>query len=243
MLANLFYEKEVNCPICLVSFQTITIKANKNIPIGKDADFRQIYADVTPYFYDVWVCPSCHYAAPRTIFLTVKPEETIAIAEVLSKNKRKIDPLGERTPHDALLCHKLALLCLSYRHIPASTIAALCLKTAWIYRILHDPQETEYLHKAIRYYEEAYSAERFPIAGLTEIRLQYLLGELYRRIKDFPQSIHWFGKAVMSPLAPSEPAILKMARDQWAIAKGEYNIVKGASEELAIAGEEEYSLP
>lgn len=242
MLASLFYEKEVSCPICLTSFHTITIKANKNIPIGKDADFRQIYADVTPYFYDVWVCPSCHYAAPKALFLTVKHDETIAIAEVLSKSKLKLNPLGEREPHNALLCHKLALLCLSYRNIPASAIAGLCLKTAWIYRILRDPQELEYLQKAIRYYEEAYTAERFPIAGLTEIRLQYLLGELYRRVKNYPQSIQWFGKVVMSPLASSEPAILKMARDQWALAKEEFDKVKGVSDESA-ATDEEYSLP
>jgi uncharacterized protein (DUF2225 family) len=242
VLASLFYEKEVSCPVCLSSFQTITIKANKNIPIGKDADFRQIYADVTPYLYDVWVCPSCHYAAPKAIFHTVKHEETLAIAEILSKNRRKLNPLGEREPHDALLCYKLALLCVSFRNVPASTIAGLCLKTAWIYRLTRDPQEKEYLQKAIRYYEEAYAAERFPIAGLTEIRLQYLLGELYRRVRNFPQSIQWFGKVVMSPLASSEPAILKMAREQWGLAKEEYDLVKGASEESASTSEE-YSLP
>jgi hypothetical protein len=46
----------------------------------------------------------------------------------------------------------------------------------------------------------------------------------------------------MSPLVSSEPAILKMARDQWALAKEEYDKVKGASEESA-ATSEEYSIP
>lgn len=238
MLASLFYEKEVTCPICLTQFQMIIVKANKCVPIGKDEDFRQVYDEVTPYFYDVWVCPSCHYAAPKNIFPTVTHDETLAIAEVLSKSKLKLNPLGERETEAALTCYKLALLCMSYRKVPASAIASACLRTAWIYRTLRDEaSEQEYLRKAIKFYEEAFGTERFPIAGLSEIRLAYILGELYRRIKNYPESIQWFSKTVKNPMANTEPAILKMARDQWTMAKEQYNEEKNAVEETATPGE------
>ena len=240
MLASQFYEKEITCPICLTKFNVIIVKANKCIPIGKDEDFRQIYQDVTPFFYDIWSCPSCHYSAPKNIFHTVKPAETVAIAEVLAKSKLKINPLGERESEDALICYKLALLCMSYRKIPASSIAGILQKTAWIYRLQkNEALEQEYMNKAIKYYEEAYSTERFPIGGMSEIRLGYIIGELHRRTKHYPEAIQYFSKLVHHPLANSEPAILKMARDQWAKAKEEYNLVKNGGEDDAAAVEEE----
>lgn len=238
MLASLFFEKEVTCPICLTPFNIVVVKSNKVIPVGRDADFRQIYPDLTPYFYDIYVCPSCHYAAPKSIFDTVKHDEVLAIAEVLSKSKLQIDPLGEREPIDAITCYKLALLCMSYRNVPNSTIAGVCLKTAWVYRVMRDPREIDYLKKAIHYYKEAYANERFPIAGLSENRLSYLLGELSRRAKDYPEAIQWFSKVVMSPSASNEPAILKMAREQWGITKQEYDRDRGTVEEESAATSE-----
>lgn len=235
MLTNQFYEKEATCPVCLTTFNAVVIKSNKCIPSGKDSDFRFIYKDVTPYLYDIWVCPECHYAAPKNIFNKIKEEEVLKIAEVLSKGHLRLNPLGEREFSEALLCNKLALLCMSYRKVPVSLIAGVCLKTAWIYRTLKDPLESDYLHKAIRFYKEAYSSERFPITGLSEPRLAYLIGELSRRLHDYQEAIYWFNKAVSSPMSSAEPAIVKMARDQWSLAKEQYGGLKVNTSHLKVA--------
>ncbi|AZR73579.1 hypothetical protein BBF96_09365 [Anoxybacter fermentans] len=227
MSNNPFYKKKVTCPICLIEFETTLVKSHKCIPSDRDTDFCNYYSDVIPYLYDIWVCPQCYYAAPKSIFNKIKKDEINAIAEILAKSNLKLNPLGERKPKQALIYFKLALLCMSYREVPASTIAGVCLKTAWIYRLLKDSEkEEEYLKKAIKFYKKAFSTESFPIGNLTEIHLIYLLGELHRRIKEFPEAIQWFDKVVKNPLASTEPAIVKMARDQWALAKKEYDQFK-----------------
>ncbi len=196
-MSNPFYEKEVTCPICLTPFNATIVKSNKCISSGKDTDFRYIYSKVTPYLYDIWVCPQCYYAASKTIFDKLKPEEVNNIAQILATNNINMNPLGERSIQKALICNKLALLSLSYRKVPASTIAGICLKTAWMYRILKKTaNERTFLSKALFYYEEAYSTEHFPIGGLTQLRATYLLGELNRRLDNYAESIRWFNQAV-----------------------------------------------
>ncbi len=224
MSKNAFFLKEATCPICLTEFLATTVRPNRCIPQGKEADFHYKYSGVIPYLYDIWVCPECHYAAPKSIFNTVKHDEITKIAEILSKTKLPIDPLGERTHQQAITYFKLALLFMSYRKVPTSLIAGVCLKTAWIYRDLEDTtNEQEYIHKAIQFYEEAYSTERFPIGNLSEVRVAYLLGELHRRVGEYGEAVRWFDKAVNNPKSFAEPAIVKMARDQWSYAKEQYN--------------------
>lgn len=224
MSKNVFLMKKTTCPICLTEFLATTVRRSKCIPRGKESDFHSIYSDVIPYHYDTWVCPECHYAAPKSVFNKITPEEVNKLAEVLSKSTLAIDPLGERTAQQAITLFKLSLLCMSYRKLPASLIAGVCLKTAWIYRDLKDNEnEMKYLLRTIKYYTEGYSLESFPIGSLSEVRLAYLVGELYRRVGDFPTAIRWFGKAVNHPKAFLEPVIVKMARDQWSYSKEEYN--------------------
>ena len=127
---------------------------------------------------------------------------------------------------------------MAYRKVSNTLIAGVCLKTAWIYRQLKDENEYEYIKKAIKYYEDAYSVERFPVGKLTELRVAYLLGELNRRIESFSESIRWFDIAVRNPRAHSEPVIVRMARQQWAIAKEEYDKNKISYQTSTIATED-----
>lgn len=223
MLTTQFLAKDVTCPICLNRFKATSIRASKCIPSGKDTDFRQIYNGLTPYLYDIWVCPECNYSSPKSVFDEVKPGEIKKIAEVLASSNLKLDLNKERTFESSLIYFKVSLLLMSYRKVANVLIAGVCLKTAWIYRQLNDENEFEYLKKAIKYYEKAYSIERFPIAKLTELRVTYLLGELNRRVKNYSEAIRWFDIAVRNPKASAEPVIVRIARQQWAIAKEQYD--------------------
>ena len=220
---KIFLLKKTTCPICLSEFLATTVRSNKCIPQKKESDFHNIYSDVIPYLYDIWVCPECHYAAPKSVFNKLTHQEINQLAEILAKNTLTLEPLGERTPQQAITFFKLTLFCMSYRKLPASLIAGVCLKTAWVYRDLED-QENEiiYLLRSIKYYTEAYSTESLPIGLLSEVRLAYLIGELYRRVGDYPTAIRWFDIAVNHPKACLEPAIVKMARNQWSYAKTSY---------------------
>lgn len=227
MAKNIFIYKKTTCPICLTGFSATTVRASKCIPQKKETDFHYIYSDIIPYLYDIWVCPECHYAAPKSVFNQITRQEIYQLAEILAKCTLALEPLGERTPQQAITFFKLTLLCMSYRTLPASLIAGVCLKTAWIYRDLEDQEnEIVYLLRAIKFYTEAYSTESLPIGSLSEIRLAYLIGELYRRVGDYPTAIRWFDKAVNNPKACLEPAIVKMARDQWSYAKTAYQTNK-----------------
>ncbi|MCK4260711.1 MAG: DUF2225 domain-containing protein [Halanaerobiales bacterium] len=219
-MSNHFYKKKVTCPICLTPFHATVVKSNKCVSSGKDSDFRYIYPNITPYLYDIWVCPQCFYASPKGVFNEIKPNEVNKIAQILATHQINMNPLGERKLETALISNKLALLTLSYRKVPASTIAGVCLKTAWIYRMLKNTKnERIYLEKALSYYEEVYSTEHFPIGGLTHLRAAYLIAEINRRLDNYEESIRRFDQVVRSPLAKSEPLIVRMARDQWSLAK------------------------
>ena len=43
--------------------------------IKKDSDFFIRYSLINPYFYDVWVCNSCGYAAMKADFDTIRSLE------------------------------------------------------------------------------------------------------------------------------------------------------------------------
>lgn len=224
MAKNPYYQKEVTCPVCLTEFETTAVRPNRCIPNGRDSDFCQHYPDANPYFYDSWVCPECHYASPKSIFNDLKKSEVNTIAKILANSELNLSPTGQRDLEQAIIYNKLALLFLSYRDVTNGIIAGITLKTAWLFRLKEDKdQEKEYLEKALGFYKEAYSKERLPIGGLNEVKITYLLGELSRRIGNYKEAIKWFDKTVNNPLASTQPALVKMARDQWALTKDLYD--------------------
>ena len=100
--------------------------------------------------------------------------------------------------------------------LPASHVASLTLRLAWLYREKQMvAEEQEMLQKAIDAYKAAFMKEKMPIGNLSEVTLTYLIGELLRRVGNFEEALSYLGRVVSNPQAKNEKRILDLAREAW----------------------------
>lgn len=209
---TLIFDKEVTCPICSKKFKTKIVKTNAPRIKSRDSDFLIRYNIINPLLYDVWVCPTCGYASLKGDFLKLKNhQKQLIIAHVSNQWNGKVYPpiLNEENAIERL---KLALLNAVVSEGNDSTKAYICLKIAWIYRLLEkDEEEKEFLEKAVEGFVIAYGKEYTPFYGLDTYLLMYLIGELNRRIGKNDDALLWFGNVITSKNAPYK--IKEKARD------------------------------
>mgnify|MGYP000397301625 CR=1 FL=1 len=221
-MSTALYEKNFKCPICNNSFSSKRVRVSSLRVDRRDEDFCTIYKSDNPMYYEILVCPKCGYASSETNFDNLSLKELNTLKEVLSGKVVNRSFCGERTINDALDSFKLALFIAKSRDAKDSVIAGLTLKLAWIYRELKDEKELEFLRYTLEYYKNAYDKENFPIGNLDEISIQYLLGEISRRVNELNDAVFWLNKALTNPERKTNPRIEKMAREQWFIVKEQH---------------------
>jgi uncharacterized protein len=218
-MSEALYEKSIKCKICNNSFSSKRLRATTCRIDKREEDFYISYKGHNPMHYEILVCPHCGYAASEVSFDSLSPKELNDIKEMLSGKVIGRSFCGERTVNDALDSFKLALFMAKSRDAKNSVIAGLSLKLAWIYREMKDPKEKDFLEYALEQYKLAYDKENLPLGNLDEISVQYLLGELSRRLNKFKDAVFWFNKAVSNPDRVNNPRIEKLSREQWILAK------------------------
>jgi hypothetical protein len=217
-MVDVLYRKEVLCPVCGSTFKTSKVRLSRSKVEKRDEDFCIYYKGENPIYYEVWVCPECGYAAMEAHFQDIDEWGRDKVRKNISVKWRKRSYGSQRGIDEAINCYKLALYCSRVIEAKASTTASLCLRLAWLYRMQQDPREKEFLKHALNFYMEAFSKERFPIGKMNEITMMYLIGELHRRLGNYEEAVKWFNRVVSHPSRHSNPAIEKMARDQWHLA-------------------------
>lgn len=208
------YDKKVICPVCGNKFKVKAVKTSSYRMKSKDSDFFIRYELISPYFYDVWLCNSCGYAAMKSDFERIKKYQKDLVRVNITPKWR------DRTykePYDidtAIERYKLSLLNYVFIEGKASEKAMNCLKLAWMYRLLKDTKnETSYLNQALKGFNEAYINETFPIYGMDNHTIMYLIGELNRRIGNDDEALLWLGKVITSTTT-SNKRLKDMAREQ-----------------------------
>lgn len=213
------YTKKVDCPICKKQFSSTKAKVNSCKIDRKDEDFCLHYVSLNPLYYEIFVCPNCGYAAAESSFKDISDEEIKLLRDAFSRRTVARSFCNERTLEDAIAAYKLAIFTAELRSAKASTLAGLCLKLAWMYRFAGDIQETVFLRHALDKYAEAYDKEGLPIGNLDEMSVQYLIGELSRRVGEYNDAVVWFGKVASHPDRKENRRMESLAREQWAAAK------------------------
>ena len=209
------YVAERECPVCNKKIK-VTMVRTRLIKTKQDSDFCTYYKDINPYYYSIWVCEHCGYAAQDTYFESINERDKKVIAEFLKSREVSIKIDLKRSREQALVAFKLAIYYADLLGMPASKMGGLYLKLAWIYRAdKMDIDEKKVLLRALGYYEKALISERFPIGNMTDTFLMYLIGALYQRIGNYDQAVSYLSKVVSSERSKMEPNILKMARDLW----------------------------
>ena len=192
---DLIYDKAFGCPVCGNTFTSKIMKTGKVKLIGTDRDLRPTYEGIDAVKYDVQLCPSCGYAALSRFFPNITSNQAKLITENISRKVRLHPFEGEIYTYDeAMERYQLALANAVVKKARNSEKAYICLKSAWLVRGYVEyldetddkvqdrktlkAKEEEYLLNAYSGFLEARQTEAFPICGMDEITLDYLVAEL-----------------------------------------------------------------
>ncbi len=226
---DLLFDKSYTCPVCNNEFHSKMIRTGKVKLLSADTDLRPKYQLVDSLKYDALVCPSCGYAALSRFFKFMIPAQAKLIRENITKNFSGLPQTGGTyTYDDAILRHKLALANAIVKKAKNSEKAYTCLKMAWLFRGKREtlPKETkdydkvvadlkkeedDLLGKAYEGFMTAFSRESFPMCGMDEMTVTFLVAELARRTGKYEESGRWISKVLTSRSANER--IKNKARD------------------------------
>jgi uncharacterized protein (DUF2225 family) len=232
---SLLYDRELTCPVCENIFKARSVKTSAARMLKKDSDFFIRYGNIDPYFYDVWLCNICGYAAMKRDFDKIRSHQIEKIQKQISfKWKGRTYP-DIYDVNIAIERFKLSLLNYCVIDARSSSKAMNCLKIAWMYRLQEDfENEHIFIQQALEGFNNAYYNEDFPIYGMDRYTTMYLIGELSRRIGDIEQALIWFSKVITTPSIPQK--LKELARDQKDLIK---ESIEQSKETLEIASEPE----
>lgn len=214
-MSEAIYSVDKTCPVCEKAFPVTRVRS-RLILNKQDSDFCSYYKDINPYYYTVWVCPHCGYAAQDSEFEGISSKGIELMKRFLASRAVNIDFGGTRTAEQAIVTYKLAIFYGEMIGMAASKVGGLYLRLAWLYReIAQAEEETAAMLKAAEFYEQALSKERLPIGGMSEVTITYLIGELLRRSGQNGKSLLYFNQVVSNPQAKLEKRVMDLAREAW----------------------------
>lgn len=194
--ADKLFDKKYTCPICDNNFTAKTVRTGKARMIRTDLDLRNVYEDIEPLKYDIILCNKCGYAALSRFFPTVTSVQHKYIEEKITPNFKPIEEgVDEYTFEQALIRYRIAFANAVVKMAKASEGAYLSLKIAWLcrsYKDSLDPEmagyrdkydkisamEKENYRKAYDLFIKAVQSEEFPMCGMDESTVDYLLAVL-----------------------------------------------------------------
>lgn len=223
------FEKSFTCPICEKEFKAKTVKIGKAKLVGTDLDLRPKYENIDMLKYDVILCPHCGYAALSRYFKFLTAPQAQRIAQVISKSFKPPKEVHEIYSYEeALERYKLALANAIVKQAKASEKAYICLKTAWLLRgqgehldiadkeyakkkAGNEATENEFLRNALEGFLAARQTEGYPMCGMDEATVDYLIAVTALRFEQFDVATKLVSNILVSP--GTNPRMKEKARD------------------------------
>ena len=218
---DLIYDKAWECPVCHTKFTSKVTKSGKARLVETEKDLRPVYAGVDVQKYEVVLCPACGYTALMRYFPYATALQCKQIKELICRKVRLHEYKGETYSYEeAHERYQLALANAVVKHARISEKAYICLKTGWLMRgyaesLEMDPDATKEkiaqireleeanLKSAYEGFKEAVQTENFPICGMDETTLNYLMAALGLRFKDYDYSSRLVASILVSHVANS----------------------------------------
>jgi len=133
---------------------------------------------------------------------------------------KDVDFCHERDLDTALLSFKLAILSAQLKSVDPGELAGLLLAAAWVARESGQKNvEATYIDEALKHYLQSYHKSSMHVGNMSDMQAAYLIGDLYLRQGNYKEAINWFNIAIFHPNIKSNPALEKMARDRWGLAR------------------------
>src|SRR3954468_5464885 len=183
--------------MCNHSFTSKKIRSRFVKLLHTDSDFCPTYSptEINPVFYHILVCPNCGYSFSDDFSPYFPPNTKENIQEKVCAHWTPQNFSDKRTVKDAIKTYKLAVYCASLKKEKHITIAGMYLKLAWLFREMENiEQEQRFIHLALNEYQETYSIQDYQGTPVSEIRVLYLIGELFVRTGNIKESGKYFSK-------------------------------------------------
>lgn len=192
---DLIFDRTFECPLCDTKVTSKVMKSGKAKLLRTDKDLRPVYEGIDAQKYDVVVCPQCGFSAITRYFTPMSAGQAKLIKENISSKVHLTPHTGEiYTYEQAFERYQLALANAVVKQGKASEKAYCCLKSAWLLRgwqeeLAADEKnkekiaelkeaEKEYLQNAMDGFSTAKASENFPVCGMDENTVDYLLAVL-----------------------------------------------------------------
>ncbi len=225
---DLVYEKSYKCPCCDKQFTSKVVKTGKNKLRKSDSDLRPVYESVDSTKYDTVVCPRCGYGCMTKYFAPLSSLQCKLIKEAISKTFKGLPEYGPVYSYqEAMARYKLALVSTVVKKGKSSEKAYCGLKLSWLARSFAESlsdspadtklkamlaeEEKEYEKIAFAGFKDGFSKENFPMAGMDEYTVTYLVGELARRLGLYDEASRNISRVITAPGA--NEALKNRARD------------------------------
>lgn len=227
---DFLFDKTYECPLCYKKFKSKTVRSGRARMIKTDMDLRPVFDGIEPLKYEPVVCCECGYSAMGKNFTAgLLPLYAKYVKENISSAFHYNMHPGETYTYDeAVYRYKMCLANAIVKKGKASEIAYICLKMAWLYRSWGESlnpeaedyavrkeacaaKEAENLKKAYDGFINARQTEGFPMCGMDEMTVEYLISVLAIEMEDYEVASRLLGNILVSHSAT--PRIKDKARD------------------------------
>lgn len=207
------YDKTITCPVCGRTSTNKAVKKSVYRVINRDSDSMIHYSGVNPSFYEVVYCSECGYTALPKFFDKINDKAKALILTNIALKWTKPTYPEHFDVYYAIKQMKLALHNALVREALSSEIGLICLKLSWLYRLVRDADnEKRFQEQTINCFEKAFMTEKNQCAEIDEFTMQYIIGELYRRLENNDKALLYFSKILISTRAPQK--LKEKVRDQ-----------------------------
>ena len=214
---ELLFDKSYDCPVCGSKLTEKKVRSGKIKLIGSDYMLRARYEQLEPLKYGTVTCHTCGYAALDRFFTSITSPQINLIKENVASNfKDKPAPNGIYSYEYALEMHKLALLNAVVKKGRASERAFICLKMAWLCQswieslsednpdrdaIIAECNENmkELYKNACEGFAAAISTEPFPMCGMDDMTVTYLVAALYMECGEYDKALKMLSEIIANP--------------------------------------------
>jgi uncharacterized protein (DUF2225 family) len=212
---SLIIDRKYTCPICDAKITAKSVKSNGARFVETKEDLRPIYSNINPTKYDTVCCNHCGFSALTKDFTTTTSVQRKLIHEkIQSKFVPQQKPETDTyTTAMAITRLKMALLCSISKEAKKSEIGNICLKISWLYEDLIDEIPDDdldanekreiYMHEYEKAAKNAYDSlvyarmhEDFPIAGMNETTLDYLLAYFSYKYGEYQQAMQYLSGVI-----------------------------------------------
>ncbi len=226
---EVLFDKKFVCPVCEHEFTSKMLRVGKVKLASSDLDLRPVYEIMEPLKYDPVVCPICGYGALNRFWAPLMDAQVDMIKEQISANFKGMNVSEDIYSFDeALLRYKMVLMSSIVKKAKSSEKAYTCLKMGWLLRSKAEnmpkgtenrdaaikalkEEELECLKNSLEGFKSAFEKESFPMCGMDEITVTYLVGELARRCGNFDEAGRWISRVITNRNASER--IKNRARD------------------------------